>query len=200
MQQTRMATDAPLPAPASPGVSGDDLAASLRRGAAETLSYDPFFHFEVERFLPEPFYRELLANFPEGDRVAEVTEGDKMRLNSRRSPDAFAAFCREVPVWTALFEQLASASFQACLYDIVHDGLRLSRGAFGARPWQTGPKRVGTFERLRRQDAYVSFEFSRLGPGACAIARPRGRTRSAGRGSPGAARSPHPAASPTHCA
>ena len=124
---------------------------------------NPFFHLQLDDFLPPGQYRELLKGFPGREWFPETIEGNKHRLNSRSTPEAFRAFCRTRPAWTRLFDQLSSEPFLDALYALVREPLRQARGLFGSRPWRLHHTRAdGILNGILTRRVKVTFEFSRL--------------------------------------
>lgn len=138
----------------------------LSHGTAE-VSNDPFFHLQVDDFLPPGQYQSLLESFPAAESFPETIEGNKKRLNSRTSSGAFKEYCRTHPAWAQLFEQLSAGPFLADLYATVQEPLRQARSRFGSRPWRlTGKGAGGILGRLLARRIKVTFEFSRLESGS----------------------------------
>lgn len=127
----------------------------------------PFFHFEIDDFLPQDEYAALCASFPSAESFPEMIEGDKLRLGSRTGGEAFSAFRRERPEWDRLLERLSAEPFLARLHHLVRPALARSRGWAGARPWRLGDVAIGPGGPLFvRRPVKMHFEFSRLGRGA----------------------------------
>ena len=110
--------------------------------------------------------RRSAPSFPTEDRFPERIEGNKQRLSSRTTPEAFEAFGCEQPHWHQLFEQLSDARFLDGLYALARPALRRARGRFGARRWQLVGEPAAAAPGLARRPVRVTFEFSRLGAGA----------------------------------
>jgi hypothetical protein len=130
------------------------------------VSNEPFFHVQIDDFLPWEHYHSLLDQFPKAAAFPETIEGNKKRLNSRSAPAAFQEYCLNHPVWTRLFEQFSSDQFLDELYELVRKPLREARGFLGARPWRHDTQAVTGLKRLLRRRAVVTFEFSRLESGS----------------------------------
>lgn len=147
---------------------GKALADALLAGARSSQTSEPFFHFEVEDFLPSQQYQELLTSFPKEGQFPERIKGNKLRLNSRTTPEAFTAFCEQSPAWPRFFEELETPEFIGALYEIVARALRRSRGVLESRPWQVGDISTSGsgISPIGHESAFMSFEFSRLENGA----------------------------------
>ena len=130
-------------------------------------SQAPFFHFEIDDFLSRDEYAALCASFPGADRFPEVIEGNKFRLGTRTTSQAFDAFRSERPEWGRLLERLTGEPFLGRLYELARPGLVRSRGLLGARPWRLGEVPIGPGGPLfARRPVRIHFEFSRLERGA----------------------------------
>lgn len=139
----------PLIIPASPTVVGDD----------------PVFYCQVDDFLPEADYRQLRDSFPDEKWFDDLIEGNKKRINSRRSTEIFDEFCRSHPAWQRLFEQMRADSFVESVYQLLKKPLRQIRGPIGGRRWHLDGSSQGAMSWLRR-NAVLNFEFSRLENGS----------------------------------
>lgn len=140
---------------------------SLLSHGTASAAREPFFHLRIDNFLPAEQYQALLESFPTPERLPETIEGNKKRLSSRTTPDAFEKFRRSRPVWAQLFEQLAAAAFLADVYEAVREPLREARGAFAARPWRVrGSESAGFVTRALTRPVKVTFELSRLETGS----------------------------------
>jgi hypothetical protein len=129
---------------------------------------DPVFYCQIDDFLPPADYLQLRDSFPDAGWFSDVIEGNKKRINSRRSPEVFDKFCTDNPAWQQLFEQMRSKAFIDSLYALLQKPLRLIRGPIGGRTWYfdedagAGGSPADWFKRR----AVLSFEFSRLENGA----------------------------------
>jgi len=98
-KQTKVtAVSPPLIIPASPTLVGDD----------------PVFHCQIDDFLPDADYRLLRDSFPDNSWFDDLIEGNKKRINSRRSPEIFERFCATHPEWQRLFDGMRAAPFVNC--------------------------------------------------------------------------------------
>jgi len=127
---------------------------------------DPFFHFEVDDFLPAAEYAELCATFPSADQLPETITGNKQLLGTRTTEEAFERFCQQQPAWQRLFARLSSPQFLAELYEIVRPALIRSRGHYGGRRWRHGNEAIGGGLPFGRQRVRMHYEFSSLTRGS----------------------------------
>jgi len=93
----------PLVLPSSPTVIGDD----------------PVFYCQVDDFLPADEYRQLRDSFPDDSWFDDLIEGNKKRINSRRSTEVFEKFCHQNPAWQRLFEQMRAEPFVDSVYQLL---------------------------------------------------------------------------------
>lgn len=135
-------------------------------GAA--IGDEPVFHYQLDNFLPTAQYQQLCQSFPGREWFEETIEGNKKRINSRRSPEVFDKFCQTHPEWQQLFSQLNGPVFVESLYQLLKKPLAAIRGPIGGRPWRlegSAQATDGPTDRLKRR-AVMNFEFSRLENGS----------------------------------
>lgn len=130
---------------------------------------EPVFHYRADHFLPDGQYQQLYDSFPGPQWFDETIEGNKQRLNSRRSPALFSRFIDQHPQWRAFFTQLGSPAFVDPLYQLMKGPLTAIRGPLGGRPWRvetTPPCASPSPADWFRRRALMNFEFSRLERGS----------------------------------
>jgi len=140
-----------------------------------TIGNDPVFYCQVDNFLPADQYKKLCDSFPGEEWFEDIIEGNKKRINSRRSRAIFEKFCATHPEWQQLFDQLNAKPFVESLYQLLKEPLRTIRGPIGGRAWrldsgadndaEQGPDALSAADRLKRR-AVMNFEFSRLETGS----------------------------------
>ena len=129
------------------------------------IGNDPVFYCQVDNFLPDADYRQLRDSFPDDSWFDDLIEGNKKRINSRRSSEIFDRFCATHPQWQQLFEQMRARPFVDSVYALLKQPLREIRGRVGGRRWNVDGSASGPLDWLRR-NAVLNFEFSRLENGS----------------------------------
>jgi hypothetical protein len=126
---------------------------------------EPFVFLEVDDFLPPVIYEEAVSAFPSGDWFPQRIEGNKLRFSLSQTPKLVGQLASQHPVWRQIIDWLQDPVFLDDLYDVVADGLALSRGQRAARRWTFGVRGM-PWRSMRHLRATTDFEFSRLEPGA----------------------------------
>jgi len=134
------------------------------------VSDDPFLIYKIENFLQPKDYESLRKAFPNRSRFTETVAGNKMRLNSRNTPEAFEKFLRHSPVWEQFINIFTSDKFLTELHSLARPHMSRSRGFFQPKTWRNGNSIIGKGpSRLFPQDIRIGFEFSRLERGSSVV-------------------------------
>ena len=134
----------------------DDL---LLSGRVSGISYEPFFFFQVQDYLPRTMFEELRASFPLPAHF-RAAEGGKQYLSSNKSPNDFERFCAANELWRQLFEFFGSAYFMADLHNVIKRGLLDDRGWRGRKKW-CAPSRMTSLFPLEHafQPVQTTYQF-----------------------------------------
>jgi hypothetical protein len=128
-----------------------------------SVTTHPFPYFQIKNFLPDDFYRQLLAEYPstsmfnnrllEGKRVMSAEAQDQVVMAS--------------PAWSSLIEHMGSQEFLDDMFSVLRPSLRATRGWLGSRRLVKHPKgKTSIGDWLKGHPTRVDFEFSRLPQGA----------------------------------